>query len=327
MKTKFEGVHLIGGLSLCWLSLGLHLSNYLHDIRLCHEALLCRDVKCCNAEHVRAINAYTNDITAACISAAELTIPQVSSRQQSRRIPGWSEYVLPFREKSLFWHRMWLDCGRPRSGAVADCMRRSRLAYHYAIRKVRKDEEFYKSERIAASMLSNNTRDFWAEIKRIRSNSAGVSSTDDGVSDNQSISKIFVDKYRELYTCVCHSVDDIRHIQDEINDKIFQEARSDNLFFSDLDIRAAVRRLKPHKNDVCAGLASDHFINAGDDCFAHISMLFNAMVHGTLPDVFLYSTIVPIPKTRNVNLSDSSNYSGIALSSLYGKLFGNVVLM
>ena len=60
---------------------------------------------------------------------------------------------------------------RPRSGAVSECMRRSRLA----IRKVRKDEEFIKSKRITTSMLSNNTRDFWAEIKRIRSNSAGIS--------------------------------------------------------------------------------------------------------------------------------------------------------
>ena len=95
--------------------------------------------------------------------------------------------------------------------------------------KVRKDEEFYKSECIAASMLSNNTRDFWAEIKRIRSNSVGVSSTVDGVSDNQAISKIFVDKYRNLYTCVCHGVDEIRHMQNEINDKVHQEACSDNI--------------------------------------------------------------------------------------------------
>ena len=106
----------------------------------------------------------------------------------------------------------------------------------------------YKSERIAAAMLSNNTPDFWAEIKRVRSNSAGV----DGVSDNQAISKIFVDKYRELYTCVCHSVDDIRHIQDEVNNNIYQEACCALIYFSAFNIRAAVRRLKPHNNDVCA---------------------------------------------------------------------------
>jgi hypothetical protein len=31
--------------------------------------------------------------------------------------------TLPAREKSLFWHRMWLDCDRPKQGAVADAMR------------------------------------------------------------------------------------------------------------------------------------------------------------------------------------------------------------
>jgi len=90
-----------------------------------------------------------------------------------------------------------------------------------------------------------------------------------------------------------------------VNNKIYQQAYSDHIYFSAFDIRAAVRRLKPRKNDVCAGLASGDLINAGDDCFAHISMLFNAIVmHGAPPEVFLYSTIIPIPKTRNVNLSE-----------------------
>ena len=107
---------------------------------------------------------------------------------------------------------MWQDCGRPRSGVVFDCMRRSRLAYHYAIRKVRKDEQLIKSEHIATSMLSNNARDFSAVIKRIRSKSSGVSRIVDGVSDSHAISNKFIDKYRELYTCVGYSADDMSHI-------------------------------------------------------------------------------------------------------------------
>ena len=113
-----------------------------------------------------------------------------------------------------------------------------------------------------------------------------------------------------------------------IDDKIRQEACCEDLFFSALDIGAAVKRLKSHKNDMHAGLSSDHFINAGDDCFTHIAMMFNAtVVHGSLPDTFLYSTIVPIPKGHSVNISDSSNYRGISLSSLYGKLFDNYAVM
>ena len=82
-------------------------------------------------------------------------------------------------------------------------------------------------------------------------------------------------------------------IRDEIDDKIRQEACCEDLFFSALDIGAAVKRLKPYKNDMHACLSSGHFINAGDDCFTHIAMMFNAtVVHGSLPDTFLYSTIL-----------------------------------
>ena len=67
--------------------------------------------------------------------------------------------------------------------------------------------------------------------------------------------------------CVGYSADDMSRIRGEIDDKIRQEARCDDLFFGALDIRAAVKRLKPHKNDTYACLSSDHFINADDDCF------------------------------------------------------------
>jgi hypothetical protein len=53
-------------------------------------------------------------------------------------------------------------------------MRRTRAAYHYAIRELKRDEGKMVNERIADSILNNNTRDFWSEIKRIRSNKCGT---------------------------------------------------------------------------------------------------------------------------------------------------------
>ena len=66
-------------------------------------------------------------------------IPCTKERHSTHeRVPGWRERVEPFREKSLLWHRIWIDCGRPRNGVVADCMRRTRAKYHYAVREVKK---------------------------------------------------------------------------------------------------------------------------------------------------------------------------------------------
>ena len=135
----------------------------------------------------------------ACIEAAEFTIPVTCNKQSSGRIPGWSEFIQPLRDKSLFWHRLWLDCDRPRSGAVADSMRRTRAAYHYAIRLVKKNEESIVRDRIANTILSNGKRNFLAEIKRIRSNKVGSSRTIDGFTDAESIANLFAVKYKDLY--------------------------------------------------------------------------------------------------------------------------------
>ena len=50
------------------------------------------------------------------------------------------------------------------------------------------------------------------------------------------------------------------------------------------------------------------------------------LTHGVAPGGLLLSKLVPIPKNKRGNKSDSSNYRAIAISSLLGKLFDLVVL-
>ena len=74
-------------------------------------------------------------------------------------------------------------------------------------------------------------------------------------------------------------------------------------------------------------MSSDHFLYAGVDLFIHISFLFTAIIcHGSVPRDFVTSTIIPIPKKKNGDMSNSDNYRGIALSSIFGKIFDNVIL-
>jgi len=50
-----------------------------------------------------------------------------------------------------------------------------------------------------------------------------------------------------------------------------------------------------------------------------MAVMFTAIVvHGTVPDSFLYSTVDPIPKWKKGNASVSSNFRGITWSSIYG---------
>ena len=44
-------------------------------------------------------------------------------------------------------------------------------------------------------------------------------------------------------------------------------------------------------------------------------------MHDLAPYDMVSGTLTPIPKGKNVNVTDSSNYRAIALSSIFGKVF------
>jgi len=50
------------------------------------------------------------------------------------------------------------------------------------------------NERIADSIINNDARDFWSEMKRIRSNKAGKSRIVDGQTEDINIAKLFAVK-------------------------------------------------------------------------------------------------------------------------------------
>jgi hypothetical protein len=210
---------------------------------------MCREMNCSNKLHSQHLNKYVAGITESCISAAESVIPHTSKRQTSGRIAGWSEHVQPLRDKSLFWHTIWLDCDRPKTGAVAECMRRTRAAYHYAVRKLKRDGDEIINERIADSLLNNKSRDFWSEIKRIRSNKSGNSCTVDGQSEANNIAKLFAEKYRDLYISVPYDVNEMRIIQEEVNNLLLSESPWTDCTFNTCDVKSTVSHLKAHKNE------------------------------------------------------------------------------
>jgi len=101
--------------------------------------LTCSNRRCTIPEHRSDIVNYANHIADNLVEAGLNTVPQMRPNFQST--PGFSEHVKPYREESMFWHNLWIDRGRPKTGHVANCMRRTRAAYHYAVRRVQRDKD------------------------------------------------------------------------------------------------------------------------------------------------------------------------------------------
>jgi hypothetical protein len=119
----------------------------------------------------------------------------------------------------------------------------------------------------------------------------------------------------------------MRDIVTGVQEALAGASSTTECIFNINDVKAAISRPKAHKSDGSSEFSSDHDVNTGNDFCTHVACLFTAVVvHGMVLDSFRLSTIVPIPKGRNANMSDCANFRGIALSSIYGKLCDNIIL-
>jgi len=164
-------------------------------------------------------------------------------------------------------------------------------------------------------MLDNNDRNFWSEVKRISGNKAGIINFVGGLTESDSIAKLFVVKYRELYISVPCNKTDMHDIVSSLNTALVDSPITSDSIIYFSNVKAAVSRLKPHKREGCSEYLLIIIINASDDCLIHIACLFSAIiVHGADPDSFGICTIVLIyPKEQT-------------LSSVFGKVFNNIIL-
>ena len=289
------------------------------------DALSCTNTHCTNLEHRKSLELFAGGLVDICHRTGLDTFPH--AKGPSSRVPGWTEFVAPYRDKSLFWHSLWVECGRPREGAVADSMRRTRAAYHYAIRRARRDEDDIVRNRFAQSLLQNNDRDFWQEVKKIKNSKVLNNCTVDGHSNSQEIAQLFGQKYHALFNSVSYEKSEMDKLTLRIDEQLNTTNCVADFIITANDVHAAVSKMKHMKNDVNGLLSSSHLIYANDDFFVFTSLLLTALIiHGFVPTMFQCSAIKPIPKGHGLNPCESANYRGIAISSIFGKLLDNIII-
>ena len=308
------------------------LSDRLSTINLPFDALLCTDLFCNNVAHRLSLNEYCHIISKSCLEAGSITIPSCNNNNNHNSgIPGWKSHVQPLREKSLFWHHIWIEAGRPGKGVLASIMRNTRAQYHSAIKDIRVKESDIRKEKFAELITCNNNRDFWKEVNKIKSSKKNLPNVVDDYNDESDIAETFASKYMNLYSSVSCCINDVEELKHNINRSInandYNDALHSDAVIRASEIKEAILKLKLNKSDGIIGLQSDNFVNAGDDLHVHLAMLLTGcFMHGYVPDELCGSSIIPIPKGNNSDRSDSNNYRGISLSSIVCKIIDLILL-
>ena len=307
-----------------------HVSKYkdiidelLNNVHINKEVLACNNNTCTCLEHCEYIDMLCFELINVCISAGKRAFPM--SKAGNKSIPDWDDIAKPERDGSLFWHWLWIECGRPRNGVIADVMRSTRAKYHYTVRKLKKEAEKRTRVKLAESICSNQSRDLWTEIRKINGRAKTVSPVIDECHSDYDIANLFASKYDQLYQSVPTSPFELENVKCEIKNRILSEANTCNINVEDL--RKCVCKLRKAKSDGEFGTYSDHFIYASDELLVLISLLFNAMfTHGYTADALLHSVIVSIPKDIKAGINNSENYRGISLCIALCKMMDMLII-
>ena len=133
---------------------------------------------------------------------AEFTIPTRFVSNKPKGIPGWNDFVRPYKDKSILAKELWVIAGKPSSGSLFDERNFARHRYHWAIKQVKKNRESIILNKTAEHLTRKSFRDFWKFIKKFKGNDKAFSKIIDDKCTDESIANHFRTIYHSLYNSV-----------------------------------------------------------------------------------------------------------------------------
>ena len=298
------------------LSYQVSLENKLNDIYVPNDCS-CEGTHCKNVSHRDDIDILCESIIKTCIDASDV-FPKTKKK---KKFPYWGSKIKPFKDDAIFWSNIWIQCGKPSNGVVHGLMKKTKLQYHYAIRKLKRESDKLRKCRMAESIAGNNSRNFWDEVKKVNGNGAVYPTSVEGKTDSYDIASLFAEKYSKLYNSVPSDPARLMRVKQDIEKRLNVTSLLE-MKINDIDVNKAIRSIQNNKADGDGKFFSNHLIYAPPIILRYLSTLFNAMiVHGYTPKCLLKSSIISIPKNARGDLTSGDNYRGIALCSSMFKLY------
>ena len=303
------------------------LSSKLSNISVQPECIECQDFHC--KDHSEFIEDHTIKVLEAIESAGKECLPSLGGSKKGGNftpIPGWSEYVKPYKDESKFWFSIWSSQGMPRQGDVFSMMRQSKNQYKYAVRRLKTARNKIQNDKFVSSLLKGGVNVF-QEIKKYRGSKPAVSSRIDNEVGAANIANHFASIYSKLYNRVDlgEKLDMIsKDLENEIGaHSIAQVNRIDEKL-----VREALNKMKGNKRDAIFDTVSDCYINGPPELVTHLTILVRLFLsHGLVPFFILLCTLMPLVKDNLGDITSSDNYRAIAGGSLLLKLLDIIILL
>ena len=255
-----------------------------------------------------------------------------SRRFRKHRVPGWSGELKQSQQLSMHAFKAWKSAGKPRSpdNSLWTSYKLCKRQFRFSLRKHRKNlqEDFFSN----LDLSNSDSQKLFRQIKHFYGSPPSHStylSFNNKSFEGPDILSGWAEYFEELSKPSPHCSYDQANF-DAISCTFSQllDCPPGPLFsFSRSDLDDAIKSLKTGKAMGPDGVESEHIIFSGPVVFDSLLSIFNAILSSChIPCSFRLGYVIPIPKGKENDKSNPSNYRGISLLSNMAKLFEKLLL-
>ena len=196
-------------------------------------------------------------------------------------------------------------------------------SWHLEKKKKENSRDF--NDDLYTNLIEKNGISFWKNWNSINKVGNSISSRINGETKKGRIAESFAKYFESVYDNNSTSQhNDLKREFCASFSNYFDTHKSDSLsphFFSWSEMVDVASKIKIGKS-TAGPIRPENILNGAPELMCHFHLLFNSMLqHSYAPTDFLRGIITPIVKDSQGDLSDTSNYRGITLSTLPAKLF------
>jgi exonuclease III len=315
-----------------WLRFQCVSRNKLSLLRIPTEAISCsrRERHSCNGcldslqNYYEAILCALQDAIAEVKPEALIQGKSQRIHKSRRRIPGWSDHVMPKQRLMFQKYTVWKSSNEGHDSLVYLAYSEARREYHRAVRRVKKNQASLRMKAAARSISqAKSSSDFWRRVNRsFPSNRKQASEIDGLPSEDEEVPEIFSKIFEKDFKHYTPGQEKSR-LHTALNTPL---ASQKSECWTQDRVATAVQKLASGK---CTsdGIPPEVFSAADPSLAMHLSLLFRTCeFHGFLPLEIAQGTIHPIHKA-NKDPSRSSSYRPITIGCVMAKIFEACLLL
>lgn len=254
--------------------------------------------------------------------AADANVPKTTGHFYKH---WWNDNLTDLKEKSIAAHQLWKNCGSPQSGDIYHLKRKAKSEYKSALRQVDRSEIDSVSNDLNDCLLQKDQFAFWKTWGSKFGNKIRTAEFIDGSNNHEIIANKFAAVFETA--CSCNSTDTNERLRAEFESckrdytASSGDCASELILSVDIIIKC-IKNLKLQKAAGLDGIEAEHIVYCHPIVVDLLYVLFNSILfHEYVPRDFCKGVIIPLVKDRNDDVTSSSNYRAITLSSNIAKLF------